>query len=167
MALVILVTIIIFQGWVLWSQLQLQDKENLILMHKSRNTVLFHQTGKVLNVLTSDTTQIGNLAPNFSVAERIQKSSLEPIRNSYQIGQKRLYIMDSLALFPLERELNFLLLTQSPKINMERLLDSVQPKMVLADGSNYKSVVILWKQTCAQKEIPFHYTGEKGAFYFE
>jgi competence protein ComEC len=166
MVFMLLVVPIGFQGWVLWNQTQLQDKENLILLHKSRNTVLFHQTGKVLNVLTSDTTLIGNLAANFSVAERIKITSFEPTRNSYQIGQKRLYIMDSLALFPLKQP-DYLLLTQSPKINMERLLDSVQPKMVLADGSNYKSVVILWKQTCAQKEIPFHYTGEKGAFYFE
>ena len=167
MVFILFVVPIGFQGWVLWNQTQLQDKENFILMHKSRNTVLFHQTGRVLNVLTSDTTLIGNLSANFSVAERIQKTSFEPIRNSYKLGQKRLYVMDSLALFPLERHADYLLLTKSPKINLERLLDSVQPKMVLADGSNYKSVVILWKQTCAQKEIPFHYTGEKGAFYFE
>jgi competence protein ComEC len=74
--------------------------------------------------------------------------------------------MDSFGLYPINKDLDFLLLTQSPKINLERLLDSIQPKMVLADGSNYRSYAIRWEKTCAQKEIPFHYTGEKGYFSF-
>ena len=57
-----------------------------------------------------------------------------------------------------------LLLTNNPKVNLERLLDSLQPKFIIADGSNYKSNVNRWRNTCQQKKLPFHHTGTKGAF---
>jgi len=166
MGLVFFGGIMVFQVWNIWNETQLQQKEALVLAHKSRNTVLLHQTGRNLKILSTDTTNLGSLALDYAVAERIQNTTLSPLKNSYLMGQKRLYIMDSLGLFPLEKQPDYVLLTQSPKINLGRLLDSIGPKMILADGSNYKNVVLRWKKTCAQKGIPFHYTGEKGYFDF-
>ncbi|WP_431163651.1 ComEC/Rec2 family competence protein [Flagellimonas beolgyonensis] len=161
-----LVGIILFQGWVIWKNVETHHKEQLVLTHKTRNSVLLHQTGSTLNVFTSDSTNLGNLAIAYAVAERIQNINLLPLKNSYQLGEKRLFVVDSLGLFPLEKQTDYVLLTHSPKINLERLLDSIQPKMVLADGSNFKSFIARWEKTCAQKEIPFHYTGEKGYYVF-
>ena len=101
------------------------------------------------------------------MAERIRTLDTSKLKNSYILGEKRLVIVDSLALFPLEKHPDYLLLTLSPKLHLERLLDSLQPKTVLADGSNYPSLVAKWKSTCAQKEIPFHYTGEMGFYVFK
>ncbi|WP_228236207.1 ComEC/Rec2 family competence protein [Allomuricauda sp. M10] len=166
LALILLTGIIGFQGWNLWNQVQIQNKENLILAHRSRNTVLLHQTGSTLQVYTTDSLSLGSLIRDYSVAERIQKSEVEPIKNYYSINQQTLYVMDSLALYPQTSKIDYLLLTQSPKVNLERVLDSIRPKMVLADGSNYKSVAKRWEKTCKQRKIPFHYTGEKGFFDF-
>ncbi|WP_231562594.1 ComEC/Rec2 family competence protein [Muricauda sp. MAR_2010_75] len=166
-ALVLFAGIITLQGWAIWNQFQLQQKESLILVHRTRNTILLHQTGNVLQVFAQDTTNLGNTIKDYAVSERIQHLSKNLIQNSYLLNQKRLYVMDSMVLYPMSKDLDFLLLTQSPKINLERLLDSIQPKMVLADGSNYRSYAERWKETCAQKEIPFHYTGEKGYYVFD
>ncbi|MFD2099710.1 ComEC/Rec2 family competence protein [Flagellimonas iocasae] len=165
-ALVLFAGIVALQGWAIWKQFQLKNKESLILAHKSRNTILLHQTGNVLNVFAQDTSNVDRIANDYSVAEHVKALTKNQIQNSYNINQKKLYVMDSLGFYPIEQDLDFLLLTQSPKINFERLLDSVRPKMVLADGSSYKSYVERWKVTCAQKEIPFHYTGEKGYYDF-
>lgn len=56
------------------------------------------------------------------------------------------------------------LLVDSAPVNLDRLIRLVHPKMIIADGSNYPSVVKRWKQTCRQKNIPFHHTGEKGYY---
>ncbi|WP_262897093.1 ComEC/Rec2 family competence protein [Allomuricauda sp. CAU 1633] len=166
-ALALFAGIVMLQGWSIWNQFQFKNKESLILVHKSRNTILLHQTGKVLSIAAQDTSNVDRIANDYAVAERIQRLYKNPIQNSYFINQKKLYVMDSLGFYPLNKELEFLLLTQSPKINLERLLDSIQPKMVLADGSSYRSYVERWKTTCSQKEIPFHYTGEKGYYVFD
>ena len=158
--------IIAFQSWIIWNQVQLYQKEVVILAHRSRNTVLLNQLGDSLSIITSDSANIGTIATNYAIAERIQNIDTVQLKNCYQIGQKKLFVLDSLAILPLEEQLDYLLLTQSPKFNLERLLDSFKPKKIFADGSNYPSLVKKWKLTCAQKEIPFHYTGEKGYYIF-
>lgn len=158
---------LLFQGRGLWNQVQLKNTERLVLVHRSRNTVLLHQTGEALTVLSNDSTNLGNLITDYTIAERIKSISHNNLKNSYSVGDNSLFIMDSLGLLPLEKHPDYVLLTQSPKLNLERFIDSIQPKILLADGSNYKSVVNKWKATCAEKEIPFHYTGEKGFYIFK
>ncbi len=84
------------------------------------------------------------------------------------LNQGKLFIMDSLAIYPpKDLKPKYLLLTHTPKINLDRLIDSIGPKTIIADGSNYKNAIDRWKSTCIQKKIPFHYTGEKGAYYLK
>ncbi|RIV70896.1 ComEC/Rec2 family competence protein [Flagellimonas aequoris] len=166
LAMILLLGFIGFQGWNLWNQVQIQKKETLILTHRSRNTVLLHQMGSSLQIYAADSLNLGSLTKDYSIAERVKNSRVEPLKNYYSINQQTLYVMGSLALYPPTSKIDYLLLTQSPKVNLERVLDSLRPKMVLADGSNYKSVVKRWEKTCKQKEIPFHYTGEKGFYVF-
>lgn len=59
---------------------------------------------------------------------------------------------------------DIVILQQSPKINLTRLIDSLKPKLIIADGSNYKSYVKKWSLTCEQKNTPFHATAQKGAY---
>jgi competence protein ComEC len=59
---------------------------------------------------------------------------------------------------------DILLLCQSPKINFERLVMQLHPKLVIADGSNYGIAKRNWRRTCQKQKIPFHDTDEKGCF---
>ena len=59
------------------------------------------------------------------------------------------------------------LLIQSPKINLKRLISIIKPEQIIADGSNNKSYIQLWKTTCEQEKIPFHATAEKGFYRIE
>lgn len=166
-ALVFFGGLIIFQSWTIWNQTQVHQMETIVLAHRTRNTILLHQLGGSLSVITSDSDNIGTISTDYAVAERIQEVDTSVLRNSYQIGDKKLFVVDSLGILPLEGQLDYLLLTQSPKINLERLIDSIQPKKIFADGSSYPSLITKWKGTCIQKEIPFHYTGEKGFYMFK
>ena len=58
----------------------------------------------------------------------------------------------------------YLVLTNSPKINLNRLLKILQPKIIIADGSNYRSYLERWEETCLKENIPFHATAKNGAF---
>ncbi|WP_420604015.1 ComEC/Rec2 family competence protein [Flagellimonas sp.] len=165
--LVFLASIIIFQSWTIWKQFHQKQKETLILAHQNRNTLLLHQTGNVMNVYETDSIISNRIINDFSVAENVTSISHDQLQHSFDINSRNFYIMDSLAIYPQKKQVDFLLLTQSPKINLERLIDSIHPKTILADGSNYKSYISRWKQTCHKKEIPFHNTGEKGFYVFD
>ena len=56
-----------------------------------------------------------------------------------------------------------IILQQSTRVNLERLINDLNPSMIIADGSNYPPVVEPWKQTCIKTKTPFVYTREKGA----
>lgn len=161
------VSLLLFQFWVLRNEIQVRQKDTLILAHKTGKTIVLHQHGRNLKVYARDSATTEPMVQNYAIAERIDSISKHPIQNSYQFDHKQLYIMDSLAIYPQTQPVDYLLLTQSPKIHLERLLDSVPPKMVLADGSNYTSFLNQWKETCNKRNIPFHATREKGYYSFD
>ncbi len=166
-AIALLLGIVALQGWTIWTQVKVQNKEAFILLHKSKNTILLHQTGRILIIYAHDTININSSINDYKIAERIQSIFFHELKNSYDSNGKSIYVMDSIGVYPKMEAQDFLLLTQSPKVNLERVIDSIQPKIVIADGSNYPSYMERWKRTCNKKSIPFHSTGEKGFYVFD
>ncbi|MDA8531626.1 hypothetical protein N9K44_01915 [Flavobacteriaceae bacterium] len=58
------------------------------------------------------------------------------------------------------------LIYSGPKIHLEQLIKTLNPKLIIADGSNYKSSVARWQNTCKKNSVRFHNTYEQGAFIF-
>ncbi len=159
-----LVTIIGFQMWSFLVLYQTEHKEELLVLHQTRNSVMFHQLGNRLNVITTDSSRTRNMVTDYKVAENIREISYPTTKNSYRLASKDLLILDSVGVYPVNNSIDYVLLTQSPKINLDRLLDSLRPKMVISDGNNYRSYVERWQASCEKVKIPFHYTGDEGAF---
>ena len=86
------------------------------------------------------------------------------LKNLAYFNENRILILDSSSVYLNNQKPDIVLLTHSPKVNLERLLQNNKPKTVIADGSNYKSMIELWKNTCGQYKIAFHSTAEKGYF---
>ena len=163
----LLIGIVAFQSWTVSKQARARSKEHLILAHETANTLLFKQEATNLEVFGKLTTYATRIMKDYETGEGIDSVSIATLKNSYSVKDKSLYLMDSLGIYPQQQQLDYLVLTQSPKINLNRLLDSIRIKKVVVDGSNYKSYIARWKATCLKRKLPFHYTGEKGAFYFE
>lgn len=163
---VFLTCIISFQLWTFYASYSTSHKEALLLAHRTKNSILLHQSGHRLEVATSDTVSSKAIIKDYQVAERIRNIKFQTVQNSYEMGTKKILVIDSLGIYPLQKA-DYIILTQSPKINLERLIDSIHPKLIIADGSNYRSYISRWRKTCTKRKLPFHYTGEKGAYYFE
>ncbi|MEO9817764.1 MAG: ComEC/Rec2 family competence protein [Flavobacteriaceae bacterium] len=163
----LLTGILLLQGWSLWTEIKTQKKEAFMLLHKSMHSILLHQTGNSLKLHTSDANHTDYLIKNYTIAEGIDSIVRRELKNSYKFNGKNLFILDSSGIYPKMENPDYLMLIQSPKVNLERVLDALQPKQVIVDGSNYKSYISRWRATCAKKQIPFHSTGEKGFYSFE
>ena len=96
---------------------------------------------------------------NFSHLRTTKK-----LRNTLFFNGNKILVLDSLSLYPNNSNPDILVLTQSPRINLERLFENKKPKIVIADATNFRTYIKLWKATCIKEKIPFHATGEKG-FY--
>ena len=146
----------------------MNSNDEFIVFHKSRFTMIGVKNGNKLHVfydlkrlaITKD-----KMINNFKVGNFIAKLEQDSIKSIYEIKDKKLLIIDSFGIYNVKSfKPNYVLLRNSPKINLNRLIDSLQPEMVIADGSNYKSYVNRWGITCVNKKLPFHSTSEKGAF---
>jgi competence protein ComEC len=162
-----LISVILFQ-LVLLNEKHQNQTDELVIFQKSRFTMVGHKQNNVLKVshnLDSMSILKENSIKNYKIGNRIKTISEDSMLSVYQMNNKTLLVIDSFGIYQVTHfKPNYILLRNSPKINLERLIDSLQPELVIADGSNYKSYLARWKATCIKRKRPFHQTNEKGAF---
>jgi len=104
---------------------------------------------------------------NYKVGEHITKTKRDTIQPVYIANSKKVLVIDSIGIYNVKTFTpDIILLRNSPKINLKRLIDSLHPKLIISDGSNYKSYQERWGQTCKAQKIPYHQTSKKGAFIY-
>ena len=86
-------------------------------------------------------------------------------QHQYQHKKRTLMVIDSTFMYSQHHlDSDIFLLSGSPRIHLERIIDSLNPKQLVADGSNYRNYMDRWEKTCADRNIPFHRTDQDGAF---
>ena len=143
------------------------SKNELIVFHKNRQSIVANKNGSILHLYKSDATlNISNSYPikAYKIANGIIEYSEIKLPQVFKYNEKLILILDSLGVYPNSYKIDIVLLTYSPKVNLNRMLDRLQPKMIIADGNNYKSYVNRWKKSCNEKNIAFHFTGTDGAY---
>lgn len=140
-----------------------QQKE-WIVFNAKKASLIAEREGKEITILSDGSLTGNNAVKAYAVANFCKIKSQKPIKNMAYFNSKKILIIDSLSQYPKKVSPDVIVLRQSPKINLERLLQTCNPKIIVADASNYKSYVALWKMTCSQQKIPFHAVAEKGFF---
>ena len=154
------------QSWTIYKDYLASTTNEIVVMHQTKNSILLNKNGKSLTVNTVDSKASERLLEDYRVGERIDSITYQSLTNSYRISDSDLLVIDSLGIYPEEVANAFVLLTYSPRINLDRLLKTSSPKEIIADGSNYKSYIERWKKTCLKNKISFHYTGDMGAYFW-
>jgi competence protein ComEC len=163
-----LATIILFQISLIGTKYYHQNQKELIVFNIKKNSLIAVRNGQNTTVYANDSIlkNIGKeshlksyIVGNFS---RIKNKKL--LANLLFFNNNKILIIDSIAVYPTNISPDVLLITNSPKLNLERFLQNCKPKIVVADASNFKSSIKIWQTTCEQQKIPFHATTEKG-FY--
>ena len=162
-----LIGILCFQSVTIYTNYKTQNNA-FIIFNKSRfyiigqkqnNRLLVHHNLDTLKQKTD------NVIKNYVVGETIDSLAMAPLENVYEINSNIILVIDSVGVYRgLSYQPDYILLRNSPKLNLIRVIDSLNPKQIIADASNYKSYLKRWKATCEYKKIPFHQTSEKGAF---
>jgi competence protein ComEC len=162
-----LTSCIVFQSVILIEKSQRNQKSEWIVFHKTKQTIVgFRDENKVTFIHTVDSIQaLNSIVNSYKIGENVKASFVKQQSNIYFHKKQPILLIDSLGIYQLQNLKNpIVLLQNSPKINLERMIKTLQPIQIIADGSNYKTYIIRWKKKALQLQIPFHYTGEKGAF---
>ncbi|TDE55497.1 ComEC/Rec2 family competence protein [Flavobacterium sp. GT3P67] len=163
-----LVSIIIVQISCLGIQRNIQNEQEWIVFNIKKNTLLAERNGENITVYANDSilkiAQKNNALKSYRIGNLSSLREKKELQNIFYFNGKKIFILDSSGVFPRNINPDVIILTQSPKINFDRLLQTLKPKMVVADGSNYKTIQKQWKVTCMKQKIPFHATSEKGYY---
>ena len=84
----------------------------------------------------------------------------------YQIfGNYRILHIDSLGIFRFKNfQPDIVILHYSPKINMDRLIQRLNPKIIVADCSNSPSYIRRWETSALKYQVKFYNVNTQGAF---
>ncbi len=141
-----------------------QRQKELIVFHQKKNTLITVRNGEKVIAYTNGKSKSDRAVNPYLTANFCRMQKTVKLPRLYYFKGKRILVLDSLMAYKGIGKPDVLLLTQSAKVNLERLFEGWKPKVVVADGSNFRSYVKRWKSTCRKEKIPFHDTGEKG-FY--
>jgi len=160
--------IMALQLWLISSTAKKGREQKIIILHKTGTSALLYKKGNYLDVNCLDSVDVINLVKNIVLKENIKKVNYKTLKNRYNIKDQSLLVLNKPEIILQKfQKTDYVILGNSPKINLNRFLDSIKPKSIVADGSNYKSDIPRWKKSCSDRKLPFYYTGEKGAFILE
>tara|TARA_R110001592_G_scaffold253137_1_gene516009 strand:- start:32 stop:2053 length:2022 start_codon:yes stop_codon:yes gene_type:complete len=166
-----LISILIIQSVLVLETHQKKTKKGFIVFHKSRNSVIGIRAGEQLLVhhdLDSLDIQKSNFITSYRIGENVDQAFNNTIPSFFEFEKQQILVIDSLGIYQLKGLKNPIVILQySPKINLERLIKTINPKQIIADGNNYKTFVNRWKVICENEKTPFYYTGINGAFVYD
>ena len=164
----VLISIVMLQTVFIFEKYTAQSADEFIVFNQSKASTVGKRNGNLIRFDTS--TDSLKTAANFKMAylvgaELVEIIPSEKIKNLYRFKDETILIVDSLGLYKFNSlKPTMVILRQSPKINLDRLIENLNPKIIIADGTNYKSYLKDWEQTCLKNKTPFHNTMQKGAF---
>lgn len=166
--MVVLVVTISLQSLAISIKYFNQKEKELLVFNCKAASVITKRNGDQVTVYFSNNlpnNNYANLALNsYLVGNSCDLKAKDSVPNLIYFKRKKILVIDREGKYLSTVTPDILLLVNNPKTNMEKALQIIKPKLVVADGSNYKNYCKLWKATCKKQKIPFHNTAEKG-FY--
>jgi competence protein ComEC len=163
-----LLSILIFQITCLTTKFSVQNQQAMIVFSQKKGSLVTETKGDNTTVYVNHSIDLdlskninlnSYLVGNFSRLSKIKKTP-----NLLYFKNLKVLVLDNVAFYPTELKPDLLIITQSPKLNLERFLQQCRPKIIVADGSNFKSYVKIWQATCIAQKIKFHDCTNQGFF---
>jgi len=135
---------------------------------------LLHLPGQTLLVLHTEQGLV-HFSSRWPLSENAKKVQKE-LEHAYQIkslstqsleavlyyNDVPIVVIDQFGQYPMAQGA-IVILTQNSPIHLEQLINDLAPRLILADASNFKNRVHLWRQYCRQKGVDFMDTYAFGA----
>ncbi|MFP2997425.1 ComEC/Rec2 family competence protein [Spongiivirga sp. MCCC 1A20706] len=159
-----LLGIILLQSSSLVERKVTADANEFIVFDNYNNHLIGIKNGKTL-VVHSKVDSLITPLKSYKIGERIEKIQFRKTRHLYEINdQKILVLTKETKQLPEGLNPNIIVLDNSPKHNIDQIIVTLQPSIVIATANNYPSFINRWKESARKKQVYFHSTNEQGAF---
>ena len=163
-----LISVIFFQIYLIFDKYKEQKISQIIVFNQYKQTLLAKQDNGKITFYHSDSLKLPNsYIKNFCHNKSIKNVDYQCLNNILSVKGKNILIIDKVIYIDDSIKADYVLLCNSPKINLEKFIEKKSIKVLVVDGSNFPTIVKKWQKTAEKYNIPFHYTQEKGAFIIQ
>lgn len=155
-----------------------ENQQQLIVYHVPRMKAIDFISGRHYwftgdsNLLISKQVRNFHLKPTRILRRVIESNQLKGLLYYdpyYHFSGKNMLFLDTALSFPRQPDMarpviDLLVLSGNPKIYLDRLVEELDIRQIVTDGSVPAWKAALWKKDADSLHIPLHNTGEKGAF---
>lgn len=160
--------VILFQLSLIYQKKQTLESSEFVIFYKSKSTLLAYRESDEIKLFSKDSISTKDpLIKSYKIGSFASITSADSLQNFFYLNGNKIMIIDTSGVYNPSLQPDILLLCGSAKINLERLLQQHKPSIIVADASNYKSYVELWKYTCEKHNVAFHSTYENSFFSIE
>ncbi len=163
-----LIALICFVGFQSFKKLN-PEESRFVLMHQAAGSVVSISNLDEVQLLV-DFHAMDSVRYNSSL-DRIKSSSLhrdrtievDSLQNKVKFKNVEVMIIDESGVIPESEKAPVILLSHSPQLHLDKIINKLEPHTIIADGSNYKTYVQRWEATCKKRGIRFLSTYKEGA----
>ena len=162
------ISIVILISVIVYTKQNTLNISEFVVFHNQYNTTIGILENRKLKVYSKGPISEKSrnyVFKNYLIQNQAELDTITQLKNAYQYKDYKVLIIDSSSIYQIKNmNPDILILANSPKIHLDRVLDSLKPKKVIIDGSNYRSYVNLWERSCNKYNIPLHQINLDGAF---
>lgn len=162
--LYVLVLILSFQVLYFYTKNETSHKNELIVFNAKESAISIFEANRITIFSNDSLIQENQSIQEYATAKFNPKIDFYPLENVLFFKNKKIIIVDESGIYNTSSKPDVVIVRQNSRINIERLILTSKPKVVVADKSNSYTSIKRWKATCLKYKIPFHAIAEKG-FY--
>ncbi|AMO20857.1 ComEC/Rec2 family competence protein [Flavobacterium columnare] len=164
--------LLLFQSVLLLKKIGASYQEKLIVFHLPKQKLIGVSKNGTTVVYTDSAIRKGSYLERVLNDYQVETVNEKLVKKNkkqcvFWISGKKVLLIDSDDCIRNKVKVDFLIVSNSPRINLERVIAMYHPQKIIADGSNFKSYVKCFQKTCLKRKIPFHNTFEKGSCIIE
>ncbi|SFN96854.1 competence protein ComEC [Paenimyroides ummariense] len=163
---VFLSIVILFQLITLQNVIENKRKEEIVVMSDADNVVILNKVGSKINQIGNANKYTLQSLKNYELHTNSKVKTIDSIQNSFVLKGKTWLVIDSLEVYP-KQKFDYVVLYQNPKINLDRLMHDVQPKMILLHNANYQYLNEEYSAYFKKRKIPYHDMRTKGSYVID
>jgi len=158
-----------------------QSQREITIYHSYKNSITDFILDKKTTTVTGigvGTRQVNFATSNHQSASGIHINDKAYFRGNYetknlflqqhfiQFHNKKLAVIDdeNVLNHSLSIKTDYALIQSSPYIQIVKIKDAFQPKIIIFDASNSRKAVNVWKRQCEEIDLAYHDVNEKGAW---
>ncbi len=149
-----LLLIISIQSYTIVKKYKISKEHHLYFLHQYGTDLVAESQGDYLKFYNKKEKIDSFLLNGFK--NHFQKISFDSLKFIQNFDGKNILHIDSSGIWNFrDLPIDIIALHHSPKINLEKVIRKYQPKIIIADASNYPSYIKRWQHTASQYNIRF------------